>query len=212
MTRRIGLLGGTFDPIHIGHLQLAEQALSECRLFKILFIPAANPPHKPRYEVVNFKHRVNMVRIALTGRQNFQLSELEAVLPAPSYTIDTLTFLKNNQKKDEEFYFIIGEDAFLEIDSWKSYEKLLSLTHFIVCGRGGYSPEYFHLFAQNLGYTSDGGEWCHAKRENKIIFLPQATKNISSTAIRERIRKNMSLKGIVPQDVVNYIQKYRLYR
>jgi nicotinate-nucleotide adenylyltransferase len=212
LTRRIGLLGGTFDPIHIGHLQLAEQALSKCRLFKILFIPSANPPHKLRHHVVDFNHRVNMVRIALTGRQNFQLSELEAVLPAPSYTIDTLTFLINHQNTDEEFYFIIGEDAFLEIDSWKSYEKLLSLTHFIVCGRGGYSPEYFQLFAQNLGYTSNGEVWEHAQRENRIIFLPQETENISSTVIREKIRKNMSLKGIVPQDVVSYIQKYRLYR
>jgi nicotinate-nucleotide adenylyltransferase len=211
LTRRIGVLGGTFDPIHFGHLQLAELALKRCNLVEVLFIPAANPPHKPCHHVAGFRHRVNMMKIALAGKSAFRLSELEASLPAPSYTIDTLTFLTKNQGKDDEFYFIIGEDAFLEIDSWKSYEQLLSLTNFIVSGRSGYSAEYFQSFAQSLGYAPNGKIWFDPSRKNEIIFLPTATDDISSTMIREKIRNNLPLQGFVPEDMIGYIQKYRLY-
>ena len=103
MKKRIGLLGGTFDPIHFGHLQLAEIALKRCDLNQILFIPAANPPHKNSRNIQNFKHRVNMVKRALAGKTALRLSLLEASLPVPSYTIDTLTFLVQNPKKTKNF-------------------------------------------------------------------------------------------------------------
>jgi len=211
LTRRIGLLGGTFDPIHFGHIQLAELALKRCDLFEVMFIPAANPPHKLCHDVTDFEHRVTMMKIALAGKRGFRLSELEAELPTPSYTIDTLTFLKKNQKKGDEFYFIIGEDAFLELDSWKSYEGLLSLTHFIVSGRSGFSAEYFQSFAQSLGYSSNGKVWFDPSRKNEIIFLPTETDDISSTLVRDNIRYNVSIHGLVPEEVIRYIQRYRLY-
>ncbi len=211
MTRRIGLLGGTFDPIHFGHLQLAELALKRCGLFQVWFIPAADPPHKTLHDVTVFQHRVNMIKLAIAGRRAFRLSMLEASLPAPSYTIDTLTFLFKNQKKNDVFYFILGEDAFLEIDSWKSYEELLSLTHFIVSGRSGYSTEFFQSFAQSLGYVSNGKNWIDPSGKNEIVFLPTATANISSTAVRENIRSKLPLKGLMPEKVIAYIKKHKLY-
>jgi nicotinate-nucleotide adenylyltransferase len=211
LKRRIGLLGGTFDPIHFGHLQLAEIALKRCNLSQIVFIPAANPPHKNSHKISDFEHRVNMVRTALAGKSDLSLSLLEADLPAPSYTIDTLTFLVRKCKINEEFYFILGEDAFLEINTWKSYQKLLSLTNFIVSGRSGYSPEYVAIFAQSLGYTVQGDIWHDPSGKREIIFLPAATDDISSSAVRERIQEKMSLQGLIPDNVIGYIKKNNLY-
>jgi nicotinate-nucleotide adenylyltransferase len=211
LIKRIGLFGGTFDPIHFGHLQLAEIALTRCDLCQVLFIPAASPPHKNTRDITHFKHRVEMITRALTGKKDFELSLLEASLPVPSYTIDTITFLVQNQKEDEELYFILGEDAFLEIDSWKAYQKLLSLTNFIVSGRSGYSPEYFQSVAQSLGYFLKGQIWSDRSGKREIIFLPTATDNISSSAVREKIRKKMPLQGFIPENVINYIKKNSLY-
>jgi nicotinate-nucleotide adenylyltransferase len=211
LKKRIGLLGGTFDPVHFGHLQLAEIALKRCNLDEILFIPAAEPPHKNSQKIAEFQHRANMVEIALAGKTALSMSLLEADLPVPSYTIDTLTFLIRKYKKISEFYFILGEDAFLEIDSWKSHQKLLALTNFIVSGRSGYSPEYFESFAQSLGYAIQGNVWSHPSGEREIIFLPASTDDISSSAVREIIRENKSLQGYIPEEVIHYIKKNNLY-
>jgi nicotinate-nucleotide adenylyltransferase len=212
LTKRIGILGGTFDPIHFGHLQLAEIALKMCDLHRVLFIPAATPPHKNTRTITDFKHRVNMIKMALAGQTSFRLSILEASLPAPSYTIDTLTVLLRKSTKNEEFFFIMGEDAFLEIDSWKAHERLLSLTNFIVSGRSGYSPEYFQSFAQSLGYFSKGQTWSDPSGKREIIFLPTATDNISSSVVREKIRRGITLQGLIPREVIDYIKKYNLYK
>ena len=211
MKKRIGLLGGTFDPVHFGHLQLAEVALNRCNLDQVVFIPAADPPHKKSYEITDFRHRATMVRMALAGHAALRLSLLEADLPAPSYTIDTLMFLIRKCKNNEEFYFIVGEDAFLEIDSWKSPQKLLTLTNFIVSGRSGYSPEYFEHFAQSLGYVVNGNVWSDPSGEREIIFLPTTTDDISSSAVRTKIKENHSLQGYVPAEVIAYIKKNNLY-
>jgi nicotinate-nucleotide adenylyltransferase len=211
LKKRIGLLGGTFDPIHFGHLQLAEIAFTRCNLQQVLFLPAARPPHKNDRDITPFQHRVEMIAIALAGKTGFELSLLEAGLPVPSYTIDTITFLVKNQNENEELYFILGEDAFLEIDSWKAYQQLLSLTNFIVSGRTGYSPEYFQSAAQSLGYLLKGGIWYDPSEKREIIFLPTATDNISSSAVREKIRNKTSLHGLIPDKVINYIKKNNLY-
>ncbi len=211
MTRRIGLLGGTFDPVHYGHLQLAELALRQCELAIVLFIPAVSPPHKVTRKIAEFRHRVAMLELALADQDVFFLSLLEDDLPVPSYTVDTLTYLRKNQRDDDEFYFIIGEDAFLEICSWKSYEELLTLTHFIVAGRTGYSTEYFQTFVHSLGYVLNGKTWRDTTGKNQIVFLPAQTDDVSSTAVRERILKNMSLEGFLPEEVVKYIEKFKLY-
>ena len=211
MKKRIGLLGGTFDPVHFGHLQLAEVVLKRCGLDEIVFIPAANPPHKNSQKLAEFRHRANMVGMALAGKDALRMSRIEAGLPAPSYTIDTMTFFLRKCKKNAEFYFILGEDAFLEIDSWKSYQKLLALTNFIVSGRSGYSPEYFESFAQSLGYVINGNIWSDPSGEREIIFLPASTDDISSSIVRKIIRENKSLQGYIPEEVINYIKKNNLY-
>jgi nicotinate-nucleotide adenylyltransferase len=211
LKRRIGLLGGTFDPIHFGHLQLAELALKKCDLHQVIFMPAASPPHKNSRHITAFMHRVKMIELALLGHRELKLSTLEASLPAPSYTIDTVTFYIRTSKEDEELYFIIGEDAFVEIDSWKAYQELLSLINFIVSGRSGYSPEYFQSFAQSLGYFSTGQTWTDPSGKREIIFLPTETDDISSSLLREKIKKRMPLQEYIPRKVINYIRRNNLY-
>jgi len=211
LKRRIGLLGGTFDPVHFGHLQLAEIAMKQCGLEKILFIPAAQPPHKADRMITDFQHRVTMIQLALAGRPFFQLTSLEGDLPAPSYTIDTLRCLAGKCLRSQGFYFILGEDAFLEINTWKSCEELLTLTNFIVAGRSGYSIDAFESFAGSLGYARKGRAWLHSSGKMELLYLPEATENISSSAVRDRIERGQSLERLVPAEVITYITANKLY-
>jgi nicotinate-nucleotide adenylyltransferase len=211
LRRRIGLLGGTFDPIHFGHLQLAELAMRQCSLAKVLFIPAAAPPHKTDRAITAFTHRVKMISLALAATPGFQLTSLEGDLPSPSYTIDTLLYLAEKHAPDDEFYFILGADAFLEINTWKSCAELLARTHFIVAGRSGYSPGAFESFAASLGYARRGEAWFHSSGNTKLFYLPEATDDISSSAVRSRIARRDSLEGLVPRDVIHYIDTNNLY-
>jgi nicotinate-nucleotide adenylyltransferase len=211
LKKRIGLLGGTFDPIHFGHLQLAELALKRCDLHQVIFIPAASPPHKNMRVVSDFKHRAKMVALAIAGKKDFGLSTIEAKLSQPSYTIDTLKKFVDKQKQKEELFFILGEDAFLEIKSWKAYKDLPSLTNFIISGRPGYSPENFQSVAQSLGYVRKEKTWLNASGTSRLFFLPTETADISSSKVRKKIKQNSSLQGILPENIVEYIRKHRLY-
>ena len=134
--RRIGLFGGTFDPVHKGHLAIAEQAAEELRLEQILFIPAPDPPHKRRTGAT-YRQRVAMLELALVGHSRFSISLLETELSAPSYTVDTLLELR--RRLPGQFYFLIGADSLLELHRWHQYQKLLNLTCFIVISRPGIS-------------------------------------------------------------------------
>jgi nicotinate-nucleotide adenylyltransferase len=136
--KRIGLLGGTFDPVHCGHLELAGKAMEEFGLVKVLFLPTASPPHKRVDNVVSFEHRVEMIRLAIEGDDRFSLLEIESDIPAPNYTIDTLSLLLQNGETEKEFVFIIGIDAFLDIHLWKHHERVLNTIHFIIAARSGY--------------------------------------------------------------------------
>ena len=152
-----------------------------------------------------------MVNRALAGKTALRLSLLEAGLQAPSYTIDTLTFLIRKSKVNQEFYFILGEDAFLEIDTWKSHRELLHLINFIVSGRSGYSTEYFQSYARSLGYIAEGDIWYYPKGKREMIFLPTATDDISSSVVRENIQNHTLIQRYVPECVVDYIKKNNLY-
>ena len=211
MKKRIGLLGGTFDPLHFGHLQLAEIAMSQCCLDRILFIPAANPPHKTDRRIAGFQHRVNMLRLVLAHRPVLQLTTLEGDLPSPSYTIDTLACLAQKCPHGGEFYFILGVDAFLEIDTWKSYRELLMRTNFIVAGRSGCSFDAFEALALSLGYVPKDGIWLYPSADMEMHYLSEATDDISSSAVREAIRRGLSLHGLVPEEVIDYIEENNLY-
>lgn len=214
MTVKIGLLGGTFDPVHTGHVQLAELAMAEQGLTKVLFIPAAAPPHKPEVMISAYDHRLAMLELALADRPDFAICQAERILPRPSYTIDTICYLQTILAKDASLYFIIGLDAFLDITSWKAYEELLARVHLLVASRaeGGGRGQLTDL-AASLHYTSGAGLW-RAEREHlqDIIFLRGCPSAISSSAIRAVLREGKEMEAGLNDDVRRYIDQHHLYR
>lgn len=213
MTNRIGIFGGTFDPIHNGHLRLAEAAVLECGLERILFLPTAYPPHKEPEHLTLFQHRFEMLRLALEGREHFECSRIEESLPPPSYTIDTVHFLKKSLDPGTDMYFLIGIDAFLEICTWKDYNELLKSIFFVVSERDGVLDEQKNSLAQALGYRQESHHWKSiAGDKNEIRFLHQSPLVVSSSGIRERMKCGKTIAGLVPPQVHEYILKHGLYR
>ena len=209
-TERIGVFGGTFDPVHNGHMQLANRAIQEVKLTKLLFVPAASPPHK--HEIIaSFKHRIAMLELVCKGSKHFLCSSIEAELPKPSYTVDTLTELKTHYPIGTELYFIIGGDAFLDLLTWKSYNKILSMVKIIISPRVGYSNHRLHTFLSSLGYTRIGENWQGKKRQKDIILLSKSPQNSCSSSIRDVIAQEGDTTLLLPQKVASYIQENSLY-
>lgn len=199
--KRVGILGGTFDPIHVGHLMTAEAVRDEYHLDKVIFIPAAVPPHKQNQDVTEAMHRYVMTVLATCSNHNFEVSDIEMNRPGPSYTIDTIRELLERFGEDTEFYFITGADAIQEIHTWDRIEELLEMCHFIGASRQGCLPDVNQIKASfgELG-------------KRKIHRLETPELEISSTDIRNRIKKGYSIKYIVPTAVEQYIYKQGLYR
>ena len=213
MKKKIGVLGGTFDPVHTSHLELAEAARREYGLDKILFIPAAVPPHKRETAVTSFEHRVRMLEIACESSDFFECNIIEGELPKPSYTLDTLRALQSRMGKESTFYFIIGCDAFLDILTWKSYREILQLVSIIVSKREGVEEKKMADLAFILGYNiTNESSWSGSKGNKDICFLKKTPPELSSTFIRKNIRDNRIIAGTIPEKVVEYIETNTLYR
>lgn len=210
--RKIGLLGGTFDPVHFGHLQLAESALKECGLDKVVFIPSAQPPHKNCASVTTFRHRLAMLMLAGEGRNGFECNAIEGILPKPSYTIDTLQALRKHYKNDCQLYFMIGADAFLDILTWKSPQELLHSANIILSQRKGYKGTQLSDLLKRLGYRAGDGSWHGDDGKKDIFILEKMPEDISSSGIRAKIRKGESVERFLPKQVIEYIQKHKLYQ
>ncbi|MEN8188312.1 MAG: nicotinate-nucleotide adenylyltransferase [Thermodesulfobacteriota bacterium] len=209
---KIGLLGGTFDPCHNGHLALAEAAADFCSLNRIDFIPAAQPPHKDRGQLTDYHHRARMVELAIKGRQRFILSEVESRLPLPSYTVDTLKYYRERYDDRCSLYFIIGRDAFVEIELWKKYREVLSLSHFIVFSRHGFENSLMPHLLEKLGYIEEKNFWYNPLTTMRIYQPSFAAPEISSSTIRELLGHSPSqVKDILPPSVADYIFYNQLY-
>ncbi|MBP2633141.1 MAG: nadD [Firmicutes bacterium] len=200
MKQKIGIMGGTFDPIHIGHLVTAEAVRNEYGLDKVLFIPAANPPHKQNQKVTPAIHRYIMTAMATYSNPYFHVSSIELDRPGPSYTIDTIYELIDKFGPQTEIYFITGADAIQEIPTWDRIEELLGLCQFIAATRPGCVPSVDNI----KDYFGELGK-------DRIHRLNTPELEISSTDIRARIKKSYSIKYIVPESVENYIIKEGLY-
>lgn len=213
--QNVGLLGGTFDPIHDGHLQLANAARTEFGLEKVLLIPAAGPPHKSQSDVTAFHHRKRMLQLALKGSTYVQPCFIEGELPVPSYTIDTVRFLLKRDGGSINYSFIIGVDAFADLLSWKEYYQLLTLVNLIVARRKGFSRQAsLDNIAVQLGYNQDlsNSRWVAAGELKDIFFLDSQPDNISSSDIRSKLRSGeREVTGVRPE-VLQYIRKNGLYR
>lgn len=188
---KIGILGGTFDPIHIIHMMIAEQVRDAFQLDQIWFMPAHVPPHKEGRKVTDAVHRLHMVKLAAGGIPYFKVSSFELDRPGPSYTVDTMEALKE-QFPDADFHFIIGGDMVDYLPHWHRIEDLVKLIQFIGVHRPGYKPD--HIFAREYVQNME---------------FPQT--DISSTMIRERIKRGHSIRFMVTEEVREYIEENRLY-
>lgn len=187
---KIGILGGTFNPIHIGHLILAEEAREKLALDKIIFVPTYLPPHKDNSDIAAAEDRLTMVEVAISGNPYFSVSDLEIKRDGRSYTIDTIKELKIRYPKDD-LYFIIGSDLLKYLQEWKDLTEIIKIVKFIAATRPGYPLE---------------------KIPSHISTLPIRAVDISGFEIRKAIREGKSFRYLVPEEVFDYINKHGLYR
>jgi nicotinate-nucleotide adenylyltransferase len=213
---RLGLMGGTFNPIHFGHLRAAEEVAEGFRLSRLLFVPSGQPPHKPHRPVVEFEHRLAMVRLASAGRPGFGVSDVEGHRRGPSYTVDTLGFFQKAWGPAATLYFIVGLDAFLDVASWRDYRRLFTLAHLVVISRPGTDPldlEPLLKAMVSVDYAWYEGEraFFHP-RLLPVHYRPVAPLDISSSAIRRRAHRGESIRYLIPDPVREYIDNNRLYQ
>lgn len=212
--RRIGLLGGTFDPVHNGHLGMAEFVLESLGLDSVLFIPSARPPHKGHVRVSSFEHRLAMVEIAVRNNPRLFVSDLEARRSGPSYSIDTLKELWVLLDENVELVFIIGMDAFIELSTWKNCEELTSYADLAVVARPNHPLGQIGKVVSRLGHyllTPQGSCWSAADRPGRIYPLEMAPIPISSTDVRQKAKNHSSLAGLVPGAVAEYLMEHNLF-
>ncbi|CAB1129666.1 putative nicotinate-nucleotide adenylyltransferase [Candidatus Hydrogenisulfobacillus filiaventi] len=198
--RAIGLMGGTFNPIHYGHLVAAEAARDAFGLEQVIFIPSGMPPHKSAAFVAPAEDRYLMTFLAITPNPHFDLSRVEIDRAGPSYTSDTLAHF-HRLGPDVDWYFISGADAILEIASWHAPEDIFEYAHLIAASRPGYSLSRLKAMESRLGPA-------HRARIHPLEVPALA---ISSSQIRERLRAGLSIRYLLPEAVENYIYKNRLY-
>ncbi|MFA9422949.1 MAG: nicotinate-nucleotide adenylyltransferase [Sedimentibacter sp.] len=197
--RKVGIMGGTFDPIHMGHLVVANEVLNMYKLDEIIFIPAGNPPHKTGI-LASTQDRYLMTVMAALSNQRFSVSDIEIKNPDKSYTLNTLRILMNLYK-DTEFYFITGADAVVELPNWHEPEKLLNMCKFIAVSRPGVSKEEVESRIMEIRNKYNG--------DIELLQVPML--QISSTDIRNRFKKGVSAKYMLPEAVEYYIIKNKLY-
>jgi len=189
---KIGLLGGTFDPIHMGHLIIAEWIRESRGLKKIIFIPTALPPHKKNVKMTDKKDRWEMVKLSIRDNPKFEISDIEIKKENVSFTVDTL---KEFSKGDNEIYFIIGGDSLKEFPTWKDPDEIIRLSNVVV--------------ARRPNYEDNGEKFVYS---DKVIFSDSPEISISSTQIRERVKEGKSIKYLVHPAVEEYILKKGLYK
>ena len=198
---RIGLLGGTFDPLHAGHIFIAEEARIRLSLERVLFIPAGNPWLKVDHHITPAEIRVEMVRLAIAKHAHFMLCTVEVERGGPTYTIDTLDELRDNLG-EHEYYLILGRDSFTDLPLWKEAERLVKMCRLVVVPRVG----------TNLPELSDVAERIEGLSRENVVTLDSPMIGISSSGIRERVSRGLPIDYLVPGEVEKYIIAHGLYR
>lgn len=218
----IGLLGGSFNPIHNGHLHIANYVYKTLALDQVIFIPTGDPPHKPATSLAPAHHRLEMVKLATESLEHFVVDDREALSPSVSYSVDTITHLKNEFSKETELGFIIGLDAFLELPSWKQAPHLLELCHFIVCSRPGVTftqlqslpllPQIPLSRLQRLDQQHTTRLDITLPSENSMTLLSVPPCEASASLIREQISLTRPIGHWLPPSVESYIIEHQLYQ
>jgi nicotinate-nucleotide adenylyltransferase len=212
---KLGILGGTFDPIHLGHLRTAEEIGQALNLEKVYLIPSASPPHKTGEPVASFNDRSAMVRLAVGDSALLEVLDLEAKRPGLSYSIETLKAFHSTHKPQPELFFILGTDAFREIKTWKNYQDLFEYAHFVIIERSGVQLHELEPLLLELGFDTKDTEREDAfiRPSGKRVFRMSTTlMDISSTRIRELVAEGKSIRFLLPDPVRSYIMDKGLYK
>jgi nicotinate-nucleotide adenylyltransferase len=216
--QRIGIMGGTFNPVHFGHLAAAEEVRERLSLDRVLFIPAFIPPHKQEENRATAAQRRDMVLLAIAGNEHFGLSDVDLKRGGTSYTIDTINTLRSSSP-ESKLFFITGLDAFLDIRTWHHWEQLLGLCAFVVLSRPGYhfsdliNLEFLNDFTGELLSLDQGAvQQAHIQPAGFDFYLQRIPQyDISSTDIRNRVREGRNIKYLLPESIEHYIIKNNLY-
>lgn len=199
--RKIGILGGTFDPVHYGHLAIGQLALEVCQLDELYFVPTGKPPHKLSSEVTSANNRYEMLRIAVSVHPQFSICDYEIKRDSPSYTQNLLLYFRE-QFPEDELHLVMGADLFHELELWYHYQELFSLAHLVIMNRENSDPvsleEKAELFRRNF--------------QASITLVSGIRLQVSSSMIRKRVRDKHTIRYLTPDTVVRYIEDKQLYQ
>lgn len=208
---RLGVLGGTFDPVHLGHLAAGRAAAAALALDHVRLVPSRVPPHRAVGPRASGYHRFAMAALAALDEPGWTVSDIELRREGPSYSVDTLTALGAEGWAATQIFFLIGADAFAEIATWSRYPAVLDLAHFVVVTRPGTTHDDVRARVPALASRMVAAEDIGARRTPGIVLLDAATPDVSSTDIRARAARGASLSGLVTEPVEQYIRRHRLY-
>lgn len=212
-SRLYGIFGGTFDPIHCGHLYLANFLIKHINFSKIIFIPNHIPPHRPQPNA-SAEQRLNMIKLAIANNHLFTVNDLELKRAAPSYTVETLKTLRKQSTTEQPLAFIIGQDALLNLSTWHQWQSLTDYCHLIICQRPGYhqeisDPDLKRWFAQ---HHTKNLQYLHQQPHGGIYLADTPLLTISATEIRQRLSNGLTCSDLLPETVQSYINQHHLYR
>ena len=211
---RIGLFGGSFNPIHLGHLRAAEEVREAMELDLVYFIPAASPPHKTGTDLAPSDHRLRMVPLATKGNRDFMVSDAEVRRSGHSYTVDTVRHFRTTLRAQPSLFLMMGSDSFAELETWKEADEIARLCSVIVHSRSAASEAESSPGAlaalRRFGYSKNSGYYVHPSGQT-LSFVTTTFLPISASAIREQLQKQRSARYLVPTDVLDYIERHGLY-
>ena len=213
---RLGLFGGTFNPIHIGHLRAAVEVREAFNLHELLLVPSAHPPHKNAQNMASAQDRLEMVRLAVRSVPFLEVTDVELARSGPSYTIETLRYFRDRLGPEGTIHFVVGQDAFSEITTWKSYQQLFATAHFVVMARPGPKMENLESFihthiSKEYKYDETSSRYMHP-RWHPISCFNITHLDISATQTRNWIKQGRSIRFLVPDSVEGFIKQKGLYR
>jgi len=197
---KIGVLGGTFDPIHLGHLKVAGEVTARLNLTETIFIPAGQPWLKADNPISPAEHRVEMVRLAIAGKPGFKLSVMEVERPGPTYTVDTMAELRRQLGSGHELFFILGWDNLTQLPKWREPSRLIKLCRLVAVPRVDYPPPDLDSLDAAIPGLSQ-----------RVILLDEPRIDINASEIRQRVRQGLPISHLVPEPVERYIKQHRLY-
>jgi nicotinate-nucleotide adenylyltransferase len=197
---KIGVLGGTFDPVHLGHLKIAEESRHSLNLSEVIMLPSGQPPFKPGYLITPAESRLEMLHLAVADRPHLRVSAMEIERPGPSYTVDTIAALRDQYGREDEIFFILGWDSLEQLAEWREPSRLITMCYLVAVPRPGWPPPDLEALEAGVSGISQ-----------RVVLLEKPEIDISSTAIRELAARGASIDHLVPGPVAEYIREHNLY-